>query len=290
MKPSVKWLPILLLVATACQLPILTPQATGAAPTSASQPQATRPAGPASATTGVWLPAPGTSWQWELADNPPDLSVEAEVYDVDLFDTDAAIVQEIHARGSKAICYISVGSWEDWRPDKDQFPEEVLGNDYEGWPGERWLDIRQIDALAPVLRARFDLCLEKGFDGIEPDNINGYTNDTGFPLSADDQLHFNIWLAEEAHIRGLSIGLKNDNEQTADLLPYYDWAMAEDCFDQGWCGDFLPFIDAGKAVFAAEYSDTGITVEDFCPQAVEMGFSAILKNRDLDAYRETCDE
>ena len=44
------------------------------------------------------------------------------------------------------------------------------------------MDIRRIDLLAPVMDARLDQCASKGFDGIEPDNIDGYTNDTGFPL------------------------------------------------------------------------------------------------------------
>jgi hypothetical protein len=72
------------------------------------------------------------------------------------------------------------------------------------------------------------------------------------------------------------------------LLPYFDWALTEDCFDQGWCEQVLPFIAAGKPVFAAEYADTGITTDEFCPQAIAWNFSAILKNRDLDAYREAC--
>ncbi len=99
---------------------------------------------------------------------------------------------------------------------------------------------------------------------------------------------FNIWLAREAHLRGLSIGLKNDPDQVLDLFPYYDWALTEDCFDQGWCEDTLPFVEAGKAVFAAEYTDTGADLEDFCPLARELGINAILKNRDLDAFRESC--
>jgi hypothetical protein len=181
-----------------------------------------------------------------------------------------------------------VGSWEDWRPDKDQFPAEVIGNDYEGWPGEKWLDIRQIDQLAPIMRARLDLCRERGFDGIEPDNIDAYTADTGFPLTADDQLKYNMWLANEAHKRGLSIGLKNDSDQAADLEPYFDWALTEDCFAQDWCEQMSVFIQAGKPVFAAEYTDSGITLDQFCPQAKVMKINAILKNRNLDAYRQAC--
>lgn len=234
-----------------------------------------------------WQPEVGTTWQWQL-DGEIDSSFDVDMYDVDLFETEASMVRALQAQGRAVICYISAGSWEAWRPDSDQFPPELLGNEYEGWPGERWLDIRRIDLLAPILRARLDACAGKGFDGVEPDNIDAYTNDTGFPLTYAEQLAFNLWLAEEAHDRGLSIGLKNDPEQVADLLPYFDWALTEDCFDQGWCEDMLPFIQAGKPVFAAEYTDTGITLDDFCPQASAMKFSAMLKKRDLDADRKVC--
>jgi hypothetical protein len=134
-------------------------------------------------------------------------------------------------------------------------------------------------------------CQAKGFDALEPDNVDGYTNDTGFPLTYQDQLNYNVWLANEAHARGLSIGLKNDGEQAEDLLAYFDWAMAEDCFADDWCDQVAPFVAAGKAVFAAEYTDQ-LTSNQFlsqvCPQASTLHLNAILKNRDLDAYRAAC--
>lgn len=238
-----------------------------------------------------WLPPVGTSWQWQLTGLPIDSSFDVDMYDIDLFDNEASSVAALHAPGRTVICYVSVGSWEDWRPDAGQFPASVLGNDYEGWPGEKWIDIRQIDLLAPIMRARLDQCQAKGFDGIEPDNMDGYSNDTGFPLTYQDQLDYNLWLAQEAHARGLSIGLKNDGEQVADLLPYFDWALTEDCFAQDWCGEVAPFVAAGKAVFAAEYTDE-FSVNQFlnrvCPQAGTLGFSALLKDRDLDARRRAC--
>lgn len=242
--------------------------------------------------SGWWQPGVNTSWQWQLTGSPIDQSFDVDAYDIDLFDNDASVVAALHAQGRKVICYVSVGSWEDWRPDQDQFPPSVLGNNYEGWPGEKWLDIRQIDVLAPIMRARLDQCRDKGFDGVEPDNIDGYTNNTGFPLTYQDQIDYNTWLANEAHARGLSIGLKNDSEQVGDLLPYFDWAMTEDCFADGdWCTDVEPFVAAGKAVFAAEYTDR-LTISEFtnqvCPQASALGFSAILKDRDLDAWRRAC--
>ncbi len=238
-----------------------------------------------------WQPDVDTSWQWQLTELPIDLSFDVDMYDIEMFDIDASTVAALHAQGRKIICYLSVGSWEDWRSDADQFPASILGNDYEGWEGEKWLDIRQIDLLAPIMRVRFDECKMKGFDGIEPDNIDGYTNDTGFPLTYQDQLNYNIWLANEAHARGLSIGLKNDDEQVADLLSYFDWALTEDCFAEDWCAEMSPFIAAGKPVFAAEYTDqldTNQFSSQVCPQAKTMNISAILKDRELNAWRQAC--
>ena len=113
-------------------------------------------------------------------------------------------------------------------------------------------------------------------------------NDTGFPLTYEDQIRYNLWLADEAHARGLSIGLKNDPDQVSDLLPYFDWALTEDCFAEGWCEAMTPFIQAGKPVFAAEYTDTGGTIEPLCQEAEPLDFSLILKDRELGAWRLAC--
>ena len=236
----------------------------------------------------IWQPAPGTTWQWQLSGEPIDQSFDVDMYDIDLFDHDAALVAALGEKGRRVVCYLSAGSWEEWRPDAPQFPASVIGKDYEGWSGEKWLDIRQIELLAPIMRSRLDQCAAKGFDGIEPDNIDGYQADTGFPLTYEGQLRYNIWLANEAHARGLSIGLKNVPEQVDDLLAHFDWALTEDCFDQGWCDQLLPFINAGKAVCAAEYTDTGVDLDQACRQAKDLKISLIVKDRELDAARRGC--
>ena len=237
--------------------------------------------------TDWWRPAIGLTWQWQIGDLDIDTSVEADVYDVDLY-VDQATIDELHAKGRKVICYISVGSYEDWRPDKDQFPPEVLGSDYDGWVGEKWLDIRRIDLLAPIMRARLDLCKSKGFDALEPDNMEIYTNDTGFPLTYEDQLKFALWLADEAHQRGLAIGQKNAADQVVDLVDVYDFAITEDYFFYKEAKKMLPYIEAGKPVFAAEYTDLPGDFSAFCAQAKQLKFSVILKNRGLDAWVQTC--
>jgi hypothetical protein len=235
-------------------------------------------------TDEIWIPPLVTSWQWQLS-GTVNQSYDVDMYDIDMFDNDAGVVSSLHGKGSRVICYISAGSWESWRPDASDFPPSVLGNPLEGWSGERWLDIRQIETIGPIMTARMDLCRQKGFDGIEPDNIDGYLNDTGFPLTYQDQLNYNIFLANEAHERGLSIGLKNDMDQIQDLLAYYDWALNEQCFEFLECNKLLPFINAGKAVFEVEYN---LPTSSFCPVANKLNFNSMKKHIDLDAWREPC--
>lgn len=242
---------------------------------------------PTWAADAPWRPAPGARFDWQLSE-PFALSREVEVLDLDLFDSSRADIQALKARGVRLVCYINVGAWEDWRDDAGDFPPRVLGNAYEGWAGERWLDVRALDALAPILQARFDLCRDKGFDAVEPDNIDGYENATGFPISRDDQLHFNRWLARQAHDRGLSIALKNAPELLPELADIYDWALTEDCFAQHWCAALSPLVDAGKAVFAVEYTDRAPDWPKTCARAKILGIVAILKTRELTGWLQHC--
>ena len=232
----------------------------------------------------IWHPAPGTTWQWQLT-GTIDESVDAQMFDLDLFDAPVSTIARLRARGHQVVCYFSAGSFENWRPDAAQFPAAVKGAGVVGWPGEQWLDVRKVAALAPVMEARLDLCRSKGFGGVELDNVDAYNNPSGFPITAADQLVYNRALAAAAHARGLSVGLKNDLDQVAVLVNDFDWALNEECFAFNECAALQPFIRARKAVFTVEYN---LAPASFCPQAKSMGFSSLYKKLNLDAFRTVC--
>jgi hypothetical protein len=246
-------------------------------------PGPTPPPTPAPGTGAYWIPPMSTPWQWQLT-GTIDQTVDVPMYDVDLFDVPASVVASLQAKGRHVVCYMSAGTFEDWRPDAADFPAAVKGSS-NGWPGEKWLDIRRLDILAPIMAARMDLCKSKGFDAIEPDNVDGYANKSGFPLTDADQIAYNTWLATAAHSRGLSIGLKNDLDQVNDLVSSFDWALNEQCFQYNECGALAPFTKAGKAVFEVEYS---LQPAQFCPKAIAMQFNSMKKGLDLDAPRTAC--
>ena len=230
-----------------------------------------------------WTPAPLVSWQWQLS-GVLDLTVDADVYDVDYETTPQEDIDTLKGNGKRSICYLSAGSWEEFRGDAGQFPEAVLGNTLDGWPDERWLDIRRMDVLLPLVAARMDTCAAKGFDAVEPDNVDGYANDTGFPLTETDQLSFNRAVAGLAHERGLSVALKNDLDQIPDLVDDFDFAVNEECIRYGECDRYKPFTDAGKAVLHVEYEGP----LDFCAESKQQGLSSMLKPLDLGTPRSSC--
>ncbi|MCX4529419.1 MULTISPECIES: endo alpha-1,4 polygalactosaminidase [unclassified Streptomyces] len=230
-----------------------------------------------------WRPKPGLAWQWQL-NGRSDPTVDVPVYDIDGFENSAADVARLHRDGRKVICYVNVGAWEDFRPDRDAFPGALLGEP-NGWRGERWLDIRRLDLLRPIMERRFDMCREKGFDAVEPDLMEGYGNHTGFPLTAAHQLAYNRMIAEIAHARGLSVGLKNDLPQIPQLVGDFDFAVNEECAQFGECDALTPFVKAGKAVFHVEYEGTPAA---FCPESRELNLSSMLKKPELDTWRKAC--
>mgnify|MGYP001765773707 CR=1 FL=1 len=234
----------------------------------------------------IWHPAPGTSWQIQFSGTPVDTSLDVTMYDIDLFDTPDGTFEALRADGRIVVCYFSAGSWEDWRDDRDDFPAAALGNDLDGWPGERWLDTRD-PTVREIMRARLDVAVARGCDGVDPDNMDGYTNDPGFPLDYDTQLDYNRFIAAEAHARGLGVGLKNDLDQIGDLVDDFDWQLNEECFDYVECDAVLPFVEAGKAVFQIEYGGAGLAAT-ICPQANAMDLDTLIKNLDLDAWRIPC--
>ncbi|HTR51824.1 MAG TPA: endo alpha-1,4 polygalactosaminidase, partial [Kofleriaceae bacterium] len=137
-----------------------------------------------------WVPAAATTFFWDLQSTPPDNTHDVGAYDIDGFGNTADEVSALHALGKRVVCYMDAGTYEPARPDSAQFPAALLGSDVVGWPGEKWLDVRPAGpnyaTLQSIMSARFAICRQKGFDAVEPDNLDSYQNSGGFNATAAD--------------------------------------------------------------------------------------------------------
>ena len=87
----------------------------------------------------VFVIAPSNSIKtWHIQYDPTPVNPAADVryWNLDLFDVSELTIADLKNQGVFVMCYFSAGSWENWRPDANQFPENCLGRK-NGWPGER---------------------------------------------------------------------------------------------------------------------------------------------------------
>ena len=232
-----------------------------------------------------WDPSPSDRFQLLLSGTPTAAQLKGPftVMELDGFDTPSSVVASLHALGKKAVCYIDVGTWEDWRPDAKAFPRRVLGKADAGWAGERWLDVRQQHVLLPIMAKRIARCVKKGFDAVDPDNVNGVENATGFHITTKEQLSYDRAIAAIAHRDGLSVALKSFASETSALQPSFDFVVEEQCVQYRECTKLEPFVAHHKAVFDIEYT----TSLGFC-SALPAGVEGLAKHLSLDAWVRWC--
>ena len=281
----------------------------------------------AAGTKGRWRPSPTDRWQYQLESANRRLAstggidvgicrvphaggpcVRPDVFDIDLYvdgqvsgnnhTVDAAAVRAIHARGAHAICYLSAGTAERFRPDYPRYVafdrahhHSLIGKPFScRFPDEHWLNLAngrgQRDFILRRVAARTEKCARAGFDGVEYDVVDAYAQGrrvTGWHTTAREQLVFDRALARIAHRHGLSAGLKNDLGQVPRLEPDFDFAINEQCFQYRECTNnpapgYRAFTRAGKAVLQVEYE---LPPSSFCSRAAALGISSIRKAADF---------
>jgi len=226
-------------------------------------------------------------WDWQLTE-PFNLSRDLQVIDLDPDSVSAGQVATLNSKGIKTICYVSIGTLEDYRDDIDDFPASVIGNVYDDWPDEHFLDVREIAILTPLMQARFQRCKDMGFDAIEPDNMDVHENNSGFNISQSDMVDYIRALAGVAHGMGLEYAQKNVSDLTAQLINTSDFVITESCYQDNWCNEVMAYSAAGKDILDAEYTDRPIDFETACGFAANNDIKMILKDRDLTSQLKTC--
>ena len=245
----------------------------------------------------VKLPPSGkVSWDLQIgAGSDSAISVPAGVklLDVDGFGTSAAKVAQLKAQGVYTLCYIDVGSYEPGRPDSDQYPDYLKIQQDPDWPAEYFLDVTDVfkpnSVLASILTNRFAMCRSKGFDALDPDNLQNDQNVSGGRITAQQQLDFNGWVADAAHAAGLAVFQKNGTDRillkdrTGQMMvEKFDGILNEQCQQYGECAPLAEYSRRGKLALEVEYRGSLD-----CTTFAALGVNAIFKDLGLTAGTRT---
>ncbi|KAJ4267452.1 hypothetical protein NW762_003559 [Fusarium torreyae] len=252
----------------------------------------------------LWQPKVGASWQIVLSKpiklnsdgTADDLKPDVGIYDLDMYDNDAETFSALHDAGKKVICYFSAGSWEDWRDDKNQFKKADLGATLDGWPDEKWLNLKSAN-VRNIMKKRIQYAAKKGCDAIDPDNVDGYQNENGLGLTKKDSIDYIKFLATEAAKYNMSTGLKNAGDIISSVLSHVQFSVNEQCVEYSECETFAAFIKAKKPVFNIEYPKGAPKVKEADRKVIcsgkgkakgTNGFSQVIKKMNLDGWVMYC--
>ncbi|MDQ0364850.1 endo alpha-1,4 polygalactosaminidase [Catenuloplanes indicus] len=246
---------------TKAPAPSVSPSRTTAAPS--VTPATSKPAASPSVTapaTGAWTPPPanaGFDYQIGGAYAPPSgVTVVSR-------DSEAS-----PAAGLYNICYINAFQvqpgaqswWEKNHNDlllRDKSGNLVIDEDWD----EAMLDFSTAAkraALTTVAAGWIDQCKAKGFQAIEPDNLDSYTRSNGL-LTQAQAVEYAAALSAYAHGKGLAVGQKNLAElSTANAKKAgFDFAVAEECGAWNECDRYTATY--GNNVVVIEYTQSGFT-------------------------------
>jgi hypothetical protein len=274
-----------------------------------------------------WQPANsglnnGPEWQWELdhplrVGNAVDMGAAATnaaglvtasptVFDIDGIENPAPTAAALHKLGDKAICYIEIGSAGNYYSAADEgIPVTYyaqlkaagdLGAKMPGYP-EYYLNVNSPSTVSIIESMIRQQCAAKGFDAVEPDIGDSYTDNNGFGITEVQNAAYDNTLGAYAHSLGLAWGQKNGDQDPSFARmqePVADFLLTEECNYYHTCaGVTAPYVAAHKLVLNAEYTDDWGTsrvadLKKFCSADIAGGIDGVLFTSALSGQRHPC--
>ncbi len=204
----------------------------------------------------------------------------------------ATVVDRDHtvdpAPGTYGLCYVNAfqaetAAVDGWERDH---PELLLRRDGRLVVDEQW-DEPLLDtatpahrtSLAEIIGAWIDECADRGYQGVELDNLDAAARSDGL-LTDDDDLALAALLVTRAHTRGLAVAQKNavelsDRGRTAG----FDLAVAEECQAYDECEAYADVY--GTALIEVEYTDGPSDAFDRACAVRGTTASVVLRDRDV---------
>jgi len=219
------------------------------------------------------------------------------IYDIDGIINPRSTVTALHAQGKHVVCYVEVGAAGNYYSAGQEgvstsyyqqlHAAGVFGKKVPGYP-EYYLNIQSAMTVSIIESMIDKQCAAKGFDAVETDIDEEYTDASGFPLTKAIEESYMTTLANYMHGLGLGWWIKNPDDTgdsyATDMYPLADAVLTEQCNQFSTCGALAAYV-GHKAVFNAEYRASPAS---FCPKDDLRGFNGAKFNLALTGVRKPC--
>ena len=241
----------------------------------------------APAASDQWRPARDGRFDVQL-NEPLLLERVGDLLVLDLDLTSAGDVALVRASGTRAGCMFSAGTIPADSTTRTGLSSIVVGRPVTEKQDRFWLDIRDLNLVAPFIDEKMKECKDKGFDVAIPMDLEAYMSRSGFAIGRRQQVDFGRFVAATARRHGLLAGLWNSRSLIGDLAIDYDFGVLAGCFEGGWCNDSTPFKAFKKPIYLIEYDDSSRPDIDFCKATDQFGAVGVIKRRVMDAWLKNC--
>ncbi|WP_228514676.1 endo alpha-1,4 polygalactosaminidase [Frondihabitans sp. VKM Ac-2883] len=151
------------------------------------------------------------------------------------------------------------------------------------WPGEYLLDTSTASkrtSIAGIINEWIDGCQSKGYQAVEPDNLDSWTRSSG-KLTKANAVAYATLLTTRAHADGLAIAQKNTTEldSAGKNTVKFDFAIAEECQFNTECDAYTSVY--GNNVIEIEYTDNARSAYTAACATQGKTISVILRDRDV---------
>lgn len=225
-------------------------------------------------------------------------------------------ITALQESGKTVLAYFEIGSIEDFRPEYEALPDEMILNQWPDWPEEYFVRYWEPAWWDTVIRPRVDQALAAGFDGVYLDTplayeeidlelVEGEDRDTLGRKMVDLIVQIGEYAKEQD---GAFMIVPQNNPELREHDGYteaIDGIGMEDLFfrssgdqpgdipcDEDWCAENLEHVralrDEGKLVLAVDYATDPDNIAEACRHYAEEGFTGYVTTRALDTISPPC--
>jgi hypothetical protein len=171
------------------------------------------------------------------------------------------LIQRLENQGVTTICYMSIGSVEDFRYPaivQELKKEGSLGGEMNGWPGEHWLRKGDTPGVRAYIDTQVKQAKEKGCKALEFDNLD--------PSEGENKAQSKMEPAQNIQLisylnavcgqnTDIACGFKNALEMAQQApISNFKFLVNESCQDYDECRDFKKAF-AGKPILNIRYDN-----------------------------------